>query len=192
MPIAIRPILLGSLLLLLASACAGPTVEVFERPDGTVIVETTKTKATVTAVDARDGTVTLQRSWMSKPETYAVDTSIVDLTQVRVGDTVRAEVIDEFAVSLVPGGAPPEVGVEAAVALTQPGEKPMVITAKSVQVTAEILAIDGHAHTATLGFPDGSHKTVKVGKHIDLSEIAVGDSVLIEVTEAVAVAVTKD
>jgi hypothetical protein len=32
---------------------------------------------------------------------------------------------------------------------------------------------------------------VKVGKHIDLEKIALGDSVLIQMTEAVAIEVTK-
>ena len=46
-------LVLGAVALFLATACAGPNVEVYERSDGTIIVESEETKAKVTAVDAR-------------------------------------------------------------------------------------------------------------------------------------------
>ncbi len=181
----------GGLLLALAVSCSGPNVEVYERPDGTVIVESEETVATVTAVDARAGTVTLKRSWHDQAKTFKVNRNAVDLTQIRIGDEVHVELIEEFAVSLAPGGTPPEVDVAAVVALAAPGEKPAMIAAQSVQVTAEIIAIDGHSRHVTIEFPDGKHQTVKVRKSIDLSKVALGDSVRIRITEAVAIKVTK-
>jgi hypothetical protein len=180
--------ILGALTLSLALACSGPTVDVYERPDGTIIVESQKTKATVTAIDARAGTITLKRSWLDEPKTFKVDSDVVNLSRIRVGDVVHAEVIEEVAVTLVPGGAPPEIDAAAVVALSAPGDKPAIVAAESVQVTAEVIAIDGHSH---LELPDGSQQTVKAAKHIDLTEVALGDSVLIRITEAVAINVTK-
>lgn len=184
-------LILGALTLSLVLACGGPTVEVYERPDGTIIVESQKSRATVTAIDARAGTVTLKRSWLDEPKTFKVDSGVVNLSRIRVGDEVHAEVIEEVAVTLVPGGAPPEIDAEAVVALSPPGDKPAMIAAESVQVMAEIIAIDGHSHQVTLELPDGSQQTVKAAKHIDLTEVALGDSVLIRITEAVAINVTK-
>jgi hypothetical protein len=64
-----------------------------------------------------------------------------------------------------------------------------MILADCVQVTAEIVAIDGHSHQATIRLPDGSEQTVKAAKHIDLTQVALGDSVLIQITQAVAIEV---
>jgi hypothetical protein len=164
-------------------------VEVYERSDGTIIVESEKTEATVTAVDARAGTITLKRSWHDKAKTYKVNPNAVDFTQIRVGDEVHAEVIEEVAVLIVPGGVPPEIDAAAMVATAAPGEKPAMVAAESVQVTAEIIAIDGHSHEVTIEYPDGSVQTVKVAKHIDLTKVALGDSVFIKITEAVAIEV---
>ena len=58
-----RGLLLGVVILSLAAACAGPTVKVYEKPDGTIIVESMEIKATVTAIDARARTVTLKRKF---------------------------------------------------------------------------------------------------------------------------------
>jgi hypothetical protein len=185
-----RSLALGSLLPILALACAGPKIDVYERPDGTIIVESMETRATVTAVDVRAGTVTLKRAGLHKAKTFKVDSGVVDLTRVRVGDEVHATVVEELAVSLVRGGTPPEVDVAAAVALAEPGDKPAMIMADRVQVTADVVAIDGHSHQVTLRLPDGSEQTVKVAKHIDLTRVSLGDSVHIQITQAVAIDVT--
>lgn len=183
-------LVLGAVILSLAAACAGPNVEVYERADGTTIVESTEVKATVTAVDARARTITLKRRF-HKAQTFKADKSIVNFDQIQVGDEVYAVVLEELAVTVVPGGAPPMVGAGAAVALAPEGSKPGVVMANTVGVTAQITAIDSHAHAVTIEFPDGSAKTVKVRKHIDLEELSLGDSVFIQITEAVAIAVVK-
>lgn len=184
-------LVLGAMVLFLAAACAGPNVQVYERPDGTIIVESQKTEAKVTAVDARAGTITLKRSWHDEAKTFKVNSNVVDVTQIRVGDEVHAEVIEEVAILIVPGGVPPEIDAAAMVATAAPGEKPAMVAADSVHVTAEIIAIDSHSHEVTIEYPDGSVQTVKVAKHIDLTKVALGDSVSIQITEAVAIAVVK-
>ena len=185
-----RCLLLGVVILSLAAACAGPTVKVYEKPDGTIIVESMEIKATVTAIDARARTVTLKRKF-HRAKTFKAGKNVVNFKQIQVGDEVHVVVVEEFAVSLIRGGAPPMVGEAAAVALAPEGSKPGLVMADSVVVTAEITAIDAHTRQVTIEFPDGSGKTVKVGKHIDLTQVALGDSVSIQITEAVAIEVAK-
>ena len=180
----------GTLMLSLATACLGPDIKVYERADGTTIVETSEAKATVTAVNARTRSITLKQRF-HKPQTFKADESIANFDQIQVGDEVHAVFVEEFAVTLIPGGAPPEVDAEVVVALAPDGAKPAVVMAESVGVTATIIAIDGHSHKVTLEFPDGEVKTVKVSKHIDLEEIALGDSVYIKITEALALEIVK-
>ena len=183
-------LLIGVVILSLVAACAGPKVQVYEGPDGTVIVESMQTKATVTAIDARTRTVTLKRKF-NEAKTFKAGENAVNFNQIQVGDEVHAVVVEEVAVTLIPGGAPPMVGAAEAVALAPDGSKPGIVMADSVEMTAEITAIDAHARQVSIEFPDGSGKTVKVGKHIDLTQVALGDSVAIQITEAVAIEVVK-
>jgi hypothetical protein len=83
------------------------------------------------------------------------------------------------------------VEATAAIAISPDGSKPAIVMADTVGLTAEIIGIDSHSHQVTIELPDGSVKTVKVGKHIDLTTLALGDSVVIQITEAVAIQVTK-
>jgi hypothetical protein len=170
----------------------GPKVEtvVEERPDGVVVVQTVRTQATVVAIDAKARTVRL-KAGRGEPETFKVSEGAVNFEQIRVGDEVHAQVIQETAVSLVPGGATPSVGQAAAVSLAPQGSKPGLVVANTVETTATIVAIDGHEHTLTLEFVDGSVREVDVAKKRDLSKVALGDSVRIQLTEAVAIDVVK-
>jgi hypothetical protein len=174
----------------LAIACAVPDIQVYEKPDGTVIVESSQAEATVTAVDARARTVTLKRRFHDE-KTFKAGESIANFDQIQVGDKVEAVVVEEFAVALVPGGAPEMVGEATSVGLAPLGSKPGVVMVNTVAMTAEITGIDAHDHRVTIVLPDGTAKNVKVSKHIDLTNIALGDSVYIQLTEAVALEVVK-
>ena len=79
----------------------------------------------------------------------------------------------------------------AAIGLAPEGSKPGVVMVDTIAITAEITAIDSHSRQVTLELPDGSSKTVKVGKHIDLTQVGLGDAVFIQITEAVAIQVVK-
>jgi hypothetical protein len=78
-----------------------------------------------------------------------------------------------------------------AVALAPEGAKPGGFMANTVETTATIVAIDGHEHTLTLEFLDGSVQEVDVAKHRDLSQLSLGDSIRIQLTEALAIEVVK-
>lgn len=177
----------------LAISCrTGPKVEttVEEGPGSVVVVQTIRMQATVTAIDATNRTLTLKpRHGESK--TVKLGEDAVNFRQVRVGDEVHAFLIEETAVTLVSGGAPASVGGVAAVALAPEGEKPAVVMADTVEATATVVAIDGHEHTVTLQFADGSIEEVNVPKSRDLSKVGLGDSVRIQLTEALAISVVK-
>lgn len=180
-------------LLLGALACAtGPDVEtaVYETADGVLVVETVELEAKVVAVDATTREVRLQPPH-GKERVFHAGPDVVNFPQIQVGDVVRAVVVDQLAVVLVPGGAPESVGAGAAVALAPEGAKPGVITAETAEITGTVIAIDEHEHTLTLQFVDGSVEEVKVAKSRDLSQVSLGDSVRARVTQAVAIAVEK-
>lgn len=186
------PLLIGLVASLVLGCRSGPKVEtvVEERDDGLIVVQTVRTQATVVAIDARARTVRLQPK-RGEPKTFRVGEGAVNFGQVQVGDEVHATLVHETALSLVPGGAAPSVGAGAAVALAPEGAKPGAVMANTVETTATIVAIDGHEHTVTLEFLDGKVQEVDVAKHRDLSRISLGDSVRIQLTEAIAIQVVK-
>jgi len=181
------------LLLSYAVGCqSGPKVEtvVDRRPDGVVMVQTVRVTATVVAIDAINRTVRLQPK-RGEARTLKVGEGAVNFEQVHVGDEVHAALIEETAISLVRGGAPSSLTAGAAVALAPEGQRPGVVMAGTVETTATIVGIDGHEHTVTLQFLDGEIRELDVAKDRDLSKVALGDSVRIQFTEAVAIKVVK-
>ena len=170
----------------------GPKVEteVKEGPGGVVVVQTLRIQATVVAIDATNRTVRLQPR-RGDPKTFRIGEGAVNFRQVRVGDQVHATVIEETAVTLVPGGTTPGVGAAAAVALAPEGAMPGAVMASTVEAVATVVAIDGHEHTVTLEFLDGRIQEVHVGKRRDLSNVGLGDSVRVQITEAVAISVVR-
>jgi len=175
----------------LATSCArGPKVEteVYERPDGGVVVETLKLQATVTAINASTRQITLKPRHRDTIVLKA-DEAVANFGQIRIGDQVHVVLADQIAVTLIKAGAPQSVGAATGVALAPLGEKPAALMANTVELTGTIIGIDSHEHTVTLEFLDGSTREIKVAKHRDLSEIALGDSVRVTLTEAVAIRV---
>jgi hypothetical protein len=179
--------------LVLATACqTGPKVEttVTEKPGGLLVVQTIEHTAKVVAIDAINRKVTLQ-AHRGDPEVVKVGEGAVNFENIRVGDEVRAVVIEETAVNLVPGGAPESLGAATAVSLAPEGGRPGAVVADTIETTATVVGIDSHAHTVTLQFVDGRVREMNVGKNRDLSKVGLGDSVRIQFTEAIAISVTK-
>jgi hypothetical protein len=186
-------ITVASLFVFAVSGCAlfGPNVETrsYETADGAVIVDTVKLSAIVKAINERERTLTLDPKH-GETQTVKASPDMVNFNQIRVGDEVHVELIEALAVSLISGGAAESVGELDAVALAPVGAKPGVAIVSSREVTADIIGIDLHAHRVTLEFIDGSTQSVKVGKHIDLTKVALDDSVRIQITEALAITIT--
>jgi hypothetical protein len=77
------------------------------------------------------------------------------------------------------------------VALAPKGAKPGGLVAQTTRITATVGAIDMKKRTATLRFEDGSTKTFSVRDDIDLSQRKVGEKVVFQVTEMLAIRVEK-
>lgn len=155
---------------------------------GSIVVETHKVTANVTAVDAASRTVTLATA--DGPRTVKCGPAVANFDQIRVGDQLKATVTDEVAVYMATG-TPPPVSGGTMVTLAPKGEKPSAVMTGTTQVTATVTAIDTVGHKATLQFPDGSTRTVAVRPDVDLTQRKVGEQVVIRTTQAVAISVEK-
>jgi hypothetical protein len=149
----------------------------------------TKT-AKVTAVDPAKRTVTLVN-----PEgitnTYELGQNVRNFDQIKVGDEVKATLLEAVAVAVSKSNAPPDAGGRDLVAVAPKGAMPGVIMAKTRQITAKIVSVDPQAQTVTVEGPAGGRPTLKVGPKVNLNELQTGDNVTLRVTDALAVRVEK-
>ncbi len=162
---------------------------VIETAGGAVIVDTFTTTATVTGIDSAKRKVTLVTPKGSK-STYVAGPEVVNFAQIRIGDQVRATVTEEVAI-FIGSGAPPSAMAGSGVALAPVGAKPGGVIVDTAQITAKVTAVDAKSRKVTFQLPDGSAKTVKVGKKVDLTYVNLGDNVTVQVSEGLAITVDR-
>jgi len=191
-------LLLAALLALTACTATSPpppaagagAVAYAEGVPGGVMVNTVDISARVTAIDTANRKVTLLGPDGDKV-TVKVGPEAVNFDQIRVGDLVNATVTEALVVYLDEEGASPPDGSAAMVALAPKGAQPAGLVAETTQVTATVKTIDPTNRTATLQFEDGSSQTFPVRNDIDLSRRKVGEKVVFQVTEMIAISVEK-
>lgn len=157
---------------------------------GGTVVETRKLSATVAAKDTINRRITLLGA-DGRRTTFKAGPEIVNFPQIKVGDRVNAVLTEELVVFVRPQGSEPGASAASAVALAPKGAKPGVLMADTVEVTATIEFLDMAVRTATLRFADGSEKTVHVRPDVDMTSYKPGDTVVIRMTEALAIVVEK-
>jgi hypothetical protein len=182
-------------ILALASCSAGPgertTLAAIEsgKPGG-VVVDTYQVTATVTGIDKANRKVTLVTRDGHK-STVKVGPEVVNFPQIAVGDHVKTTFADQVIYYVRKPGEPARDGVTTEVARARKGAKPHAAAAETTEMTAKVTAIDLEHHKATLRFPDGSSKTLKVRNDVDLTKQRVGAEVTFLLTSAVAIKVEK-
>lgn len=157
---------------------------------GGVEVRTYRATANVTALDKTKRTVTFVGT-DGKKQTVTCGPEVKNFDQIKVGQQIKAELIEQVAVYMATEEPTVKAGEVTMLALPPQGGKPAAVAANTTQVVATVTAIDSANRRATLKFPDGSTRDVKVRNDIDLSQRKVGEQVVIRVTEAIAIAVDE-
>jgi translation elongation factor P/translation initiation factor 5A len=154
---------------------------------GAIAVSVLKASATVEAVDAAKRTVTLKGE-AGQTKTLKCGPEVRNFDQIKVGDKVNLTFVDEVAAYVRKADAPPMAEESAMVALAPKGAKPGALMAETVEVKAKIESVNTKKHTITFLNPDGSKKTVKVGKKAkELKELQKGDDVVLRITQAMMI-----
>jgi len=157
--------------------------------DGIVITETAQIKAKVEDIDTAKRTVTLKGP-RGNTVTLKADQSMENFDQIKKGDQVVATYIESMAVFVAKAGEKPVTGEVEVVKAAPKGDKPSIIAVDTVQETLAVVGIDYKQRKITLKWPDGKTKTVKIHKNVKgFKKIKKGDSIVVRLTEAVAVAV---
>ena len=156
-----------------------------QAPGGAMTVLATGT-ATVAAVDKEKRTVTLKDA-QGREQTIHLGKQARNFDQIKVGDQIRATMIDRVAVGVAKGGGEPAAMEGALVARAAPGARPGVIIADTDIVRDKIASVDEQARTITLEGASGKPQTIKCGKDVDLSSLKKGDDVAVRLTQGVAI-----
>jgi len=160
-----------------------------QAPKGQGVVSQTQVKATVTKINHQTRETTVKTE-DGRELTFVVDPAVKNLAQVNVGDVVVATYTEALAYEVKKGGtadATQTVGGGTAAK----GQMPAAAIANQVTVTVKISAIDPKVPSVTFTGPAGNSKTVKVRDPEKLKGVAVGDTVVLTYTEALAVKVEK-
>ena len=120
-----------------------------------------------------------------------VDKVAQNLDQVQPGDHVKITVTEELMVAVNKSGESPAAASLGEVSVAPRGSKPGAVMVETTAMSGKILAINSEKRKVTLLDADGKKKTVRVKSGVDLSRLAVGDSVDAALTESVAISVTK-
>jgi hypothetical protein len=161
-----------------------------EKPGGIVVEAITATR-TVTAVDAAKRTVTLQ-SGDGTVNSYKLGPEVKNFDQIQVGDMVTTTYAESVAVYVRKSDEKPGADEVRTVEVAPKGAKPGVIVTDTVEITANVEAIDYATRTVTLKGPEGNSRTFSVDERVkNFDNVKVGDELVIRVTEALAIKVEK-
>ena len=157
---------------------------------GAVEVDATTATAKVTAVDPAKRTVTLVTE-AGETDTYTLGKKVRNFDQIKVGDQVKATLLESVAVAVRKSGAAPNAGERGVVAVAPKGAKPGVVIVKTKEITAKIVSTDPTARTVTVEGPMGGKPTFKVGPNVNLDQLQQGDAVTLRATDALAIRVER-
>lgn len=174
--------------LILAAALAMPLAAQAEEMPARAIAEAVTGVATVEKIDANTREVTLKRGDGSTV-TIVAGEEVRNFDQIKVGDIVETEIIEALAIAVEPASTKVlERREELSGHRAQPGEKPGAKTTRTVEIVAEVKAIDRKARTAVVKGPNRTVE-VNVADDVDLSKVQVGDNVRLVYIESISIQV---
>jgi hypothetical protein len=155
---------------------------------GGAMIDTIAIQAKVLDIDYRKREVKLLIPGGQVVKTK-VGPDAVNFDQVKKGDIVNAVITEEIVFQLVSAGTKIEDGAVVAAAIADKGQMPAGVAEAAVRITATIVKIDAKARTIKLKLEDGETKTLTVRDDVEMNTAKVGDKVVIDMFEAVAVSV---
>lgn len=153
--------------------------------------ESMKVTALVEAVDYDTREVTL-RDPEGELITFTAPEEARNLAQMKPGDIVNAEYTQSYAIEVYEGkDMAPSTGDFSAMGVAEEGDKPGLTSIDTQVITATVMAIDLEDNTFKLKWPDESIEEFTAQNPENLSKAAVGDLVVITVTEAIDITVEE-
>jgi hypothetical protein len=149
--------------------------------------------ASVEAIDQASREVTLKGP-LGNSVTFTVDQRVKRLNEVKVGDHIRAEYYVSFAAEVRKPTAEEEktplVVLEAA-AKAPPGTSPKAGGLRRFKVVTTVEGLDRPTETVTVKGPRGNLVTARVADPARLSQVRIGETIVVTYTEALAISLEK-
>lgn len=144
----------------------------------------------ITAVDVANRIVSIKGP-RGNINDLRVDPAVRNLEQVKVGDRVRLSYRIGVAVALLKGGDGIRERVETdATAVAEKGKRPGGVAVARTTIVANVFSIDRKKNVVTLRGTSGQLTDVHVRDPKVLKDVKVGDQVVANITESVALRVT--
>ena len=189
-----RSILLAALIAavpVLASAQqAAKAATVIEKEKGAVTVaDAVELQVVVTALDKNTRAVTVQEP-NGKVMAFTAGPQIKNFSKIKIGDLVTLSYIAALGLELKKGGGRLRENIESdQTTRTKPGEKPSAGRLRTVNVIADVTAVDAGAGTITLRGPQRSVDLVVKDKDL-LKDVRAGDQVFATYEELTVLSIT--
>jgi len=171
-----------------APAPAAPASE--PRLFGGVVADAVHAKATVEKIDYLTREVVLKLE-SGELKSIVAGPEVLRLTEIHQGDTIEMVYAESVIVLAGDSAGAPSRQDSMDVQRTGKDQLPGGAVVKTTKVLGTVTALDFKARTATL---KGPNRTVTINvpaEAVNFEKVKVGDSVYLEFTQAVAVAVTK-
>ena len=143
---------------------------------GDIPVQVIQEPVTVIALDATHRTITLKHA-NDSTKTFTVSDGVKNLDEVKVGDTIRAEVKAELSIYILDHGRVPEANG--------------TMRPKTINFNAKVLRVDPSSRLLTLKFSNGHTMTIKAGLNVMLEKMAPGDDVVMRSNEITGITIKK-
>ncbi|MDM0033072.1 hypothetical protein QTI33_13135 [Variovorax sp. J22P271] len=163
------------------------SIEVEDARGGSAVLSVT---GEITAVDVANRIVSIKGP-RGNINDLRVDPAVRNLEQVKVGDRVRLSYRIGVAVALVKGGDGIRQRVETdAAAVAEKGARPGGVAVNRTTLVANVFSINRKKNIVTLRGASGQLVDVHVRDPKALQDVKVGDQVVANITESVALRVT--
>jgi hypothetical protein len=149
--------------------------------------------ASVEAIDPASREVTLKGP-LGNTVTFTVDQRVKRLNEVKVGDLVRADYYVSFAAELRKPTAKEKKTPFVLLDTTTkapPGASPAAGGLRQFKVVTTIEGLDRPAKTVTVKGPRGNFLTARVADPSRLTQMRIGENIVVTYTEALAISLEK-
>ena len=179
-----------ALLFAVATAWAAEDLTMMEKPSF-YASQTSTISAVVEEINYETRVVTVRKP-DGEAVTFTASEEARNLGQVTVGDVLIAEYQETVSIEVMANeGMEANAAELSAMARTEEGEMPGMMAVEAVVVTATVEEINIEANTFKLKGPDGTINEYTARNPQNLKRAAVGDLVVMTVTEAIAVTVVE-
>src|ERR1035441_8513152 len=156
--------------------------------DAGVIMETATGMVTMQSIDAAARTLVLKRA-DGLTATFKAGPEIRRFNQLKVGDQIMSTVTDNSTIFVLKEKLTPSAAASQAVVRTPEGASVGGIIVNAINIDAKVLDVDLDHRTVLLQYGPTQTRSVSVRPTVDLSQVAVNDTVLVRGTQTISIRV---